>query len=69
MLARRSCLFPGRDLPVVLPNGAGVRGAFHELQDVDITAMTITRKLPVLTANVDRLSPIDDVRVVDWATY
>jgi len=31
--------------------------------------MTITRKLPALTANVDRLSPIDDVRVVDWATY
>jgi hypothetical protein len=29
----------------------------------------MTRTLPVLTANVDRLSPIDDVRVVDWATY
>jgi hypothetical protein len=65
-LARRSCRFPGRDRPVVLPNGAGVGDAFYDLKDVYITATPKTRKLPVLTANVDRLSPIDDVRVVDW---
>jgi tRNA(fMet)-specific endonuclease VapC len=41
----------------------------HDLHDVYIAATARTEQLPVLTANVDHFERIDDVSVVDWATY
>ena len=43
--------------------------ALNDLHDVYIAATARTEQLPVLTANVDHFDRIEDVRVVDWATY
>jgi len=41
----------------------------HDLHDVYVAASAAVEQLPVLTANVDHFEGIDDVRVVEWATY
>lgn len=41
----------------------------HDLHDVYIAATARTEQLPVLTANVDHFERVDDVEVVDWASY
>jgi len=40
-----------------------------DLHDVYIAATARTAQLPVLSSNVDHFERIDDVPVIDWATY
>lgn len=40
-----------------------------DLHDVYIAATARTEQLPVLTANVDHFDRIDDVDVIDWASF
>jgi tRNA(fMet)-specific endonuclease VapC len=40
-----------------------------DLHDVYIAATARTEQVPVLTGNVSHFERIDDVDVVDWATY
>ena len=41
----------------------------HDFHDVYVGATARTSQLPILTANVDHFSRIDDVQVLDWAEF